>query len=217
MGTTSISWDQEHINILLEEQKRFFRSNVTLDINWRISKLKALKKALIAYQPQLEAALATDLGRSDTEAYFCDIGPTLVEINEVIRNLKRWARPETHFSGLTCFPSLLTKVYKMPYGTTLLISPYNFPILLSLSVLAASLAGGNTAVIKASSKTPACTAVLKEMLSTIFPPEYVSIAEGGHEVADLLLDARFDKIFYTGSPKVGSHVMEMAARHLTRA
>ena len=215
MGTTSISWDQEHINILLEEQKRFFRSNVTLDINWRIKQLKALKKALIAYQPQLEAALATDLGRSDTEAYFCDIGPTLVEINEVIRNLKRWARPETHFSGLTCFPSLLTKVYKMPYGTTLLISPYNFPILLSLSVLAASLAGGNTAVIKASSKTPACTAVLKEMLSTIFPLEYVSIAEGGHEVADLLLDARFDKIFYTGSPKVASHVLSKAAAHLT--
>ena len=107
MGTTSISWDQEHINILLEEQKRFFRSNVTLDINWRTKQLKALKKALIAYQPQLEAALATDLGRSDTEAYFCDIGPTLVEINEAIRNLRRWSRPETHFSGLTCFPRSL--------------------------------------------------------------------------------------------------------------
>lgn len=208
---------KENIDALLAAQQKFFRTNVTLDVEWRITQLKKLKKAIKHYREQIEAALLKDLGRSDTEAYFCDIGPSIVSINEAIRHLKRWAKPETHFSGIMCFPSVLTKVYKMPYGTTLLISPYNFPIYLSLGVLTASLAGGNTAVIKASSKSPACTAVLKELLGSIFPPEYVFVAGGGHEVADLLLDAHFDKIFYTGSPKVASHVLTKTARQLIPA
>ena len=133
----------------------------------------------------------------------------------MLRCLKRWAKPELHYSGLACFPSLLTRVYKMPYGTTLLISPFNFPVLLSLGVLAASLAGGNTAVLKMSSKSAACTRVIKEMLTECFPPEYVLPLDGGHEVADWCLEQRFDKIFYTGSPRVARHVLEMAAKHLT--
>lgn len=200
---------------MLSAQRAFFRSNITLDADWRIAQLKRLKKALKKYQPEIESALATDLGRSETEAYFCDIGSSLVEINEAIRSLKRWARPETHFSGLMCFPSVITKVYKMPYGTTLIISPYNFPFLLSLGVLAASLAAGNTAAIKTSSKSPSCTAVLQKLISEVFPPEYVSVVDGGHDVADLLLAQRFDKIFYTGSPKVARHVLSAAADNLT--
>lgn len=206
--------EKERVDALLDAQKKFFRTNVTLNVDWRITQLKKLKKALNQYRPQIEAALSEDLGRTGTEAYFCDIGPSFVSINEAIHNLKHWAKPETHFSGVMCFPSMVTKVYKMPYGTTLLISPYNFPIFLSLGVLTASLAGGNTAVIKASSKSPACTAVLKELIHSIFPPEYVAVADGGHEVADLLLDARFDKIFYTGSPKVGTHILSKAAKNL---
>ena len=200
---------------LVKAQKAFFRTHVTLDVDWRIAQLKKLKAALSDYQPEMEAALAADLGRHDTEGYFCDIGTTLSEVNEIIRGLKRWARPETHFSGVTCFPSIVTKVYKMPYGTTLILAPYNFPFLLSLGVLAASLAGGNTAVIRASSKSPACTALLKKMLAELYPPEYVYLAEGGHDTADLLLSRNFDKIFYTGSPKVASHVLAMAAENLT--
>ena len=103
----------------------------------------------------------------------------------------------------------------MPYGTALIISPFNFPFLLSLGVLTAAIAGGNTAVIKASSKSVHSTAVLQRMISEIFPPEYVAVVDGGHDVADLCLDQRFDKIFYTGSPRVGAHVMEAASRHLT--
>ncbi len=208
-------WTADQIQSLLERQKAFFRSNVTLDVNWRLTQLKNLKKAVTQFQPKIEAALAADLGRSPTEAYFSDIGSSLVEINEAIHGLKRWAKPETHFSGLMCFPSIITKVYKMPFGNTLIISPYNFPILLSLAALTASLAGGNTAVIKASSKSPTCTAILKEMIASIFPPEYVAVVDGGHDMADLLLATRFDKIFYTGSPKVASHVLSMAAGNLT--
>ena len=208
-------WTAESVQAAVESQREFFMTNVTLDVDWRIAQLRKLKMAIISHEQELIDALAADLGRSPAEAYFCDIGSTVMEINETIRGLRRWARPETHFSGLTCFPSTFTRVYKMPYGVTLIISPFNFPILLSLGVLTASIAGGNTAIIKASSKSQHCTEVLQHLIASVFPSEYVTVIDGGHDVADFCLEQRFDKIFYTGSPRVGRHVMEMAARNLT--
>ena len=196
-------------------QREFFLSGKTLPVKWRIEQLRKLRDAVLSREAELEEALAQDLGRSAVEAYLCDIGPIVVEINETIRGLKRWARPETHFSGLMCFPSITTKVYKMPYGVTLIISPFNFPLLLTLGVLAASIAGGNTAVLKTSSKSPACTKALSKLIADTFPEEYVTVVEGGHDVADECLAQRFDKIFYTGSPRVAKHVMAEAAKNLT--
>lgn len=206
---------EENIHEIVESQRRFFMSGKTLPVKWRLEQLRRLKRAVIEHESEFVQALGTDLGRSATEAYLCDVGPVIVEINEIIRGLRRWARPERHFSGLLCFPSIVTKVYKMPYGTTLIISPFNFPVLLTLGVLAASLAGGNTAVVKASSKSPACTAMLGKFLAELFPPEYVTLIDGGHDVADMCLKQRFDKIFYTGSPAVGRHVLTSAAENLT--
>ncbi len=208
-------WTEEQIRALLDGQRAFFRSGQTLDVGWRREQLKKLRQAVQAHEAEITAALAADLGRSEAEAYFCDIGSVILEINETLRGLGRWARPETHFSGFVCFPSLVTKVYPMPYGVTLIISPFNFPFLLSLGVLTAAIAGGNTAVIKASSKSPRSTAVLRKLIGETFPPEYVTVVDGGHDTADLCLAQRFDKIFYTGSPRVGKHVMEAASRHLT--
>ena len=206
---------QQKIHETVERQRRFFASGQTLDIDWRIEQLIKLRAAMVRYEPELLDALRQDLGRSEAEAYFCDVGTVILEVNEILRGIKRWARPETHFSGLTCFPSRFTKVYKMPYGTVLIISPFNFPILLALGVLAAAISGGNTAVIKASSKSAACTTLLKRMIAETYPESFVTVIDGGHDVADLCLAERFDKIFYTGSPKVGMHVMEAAAKHLT--
>ncbi|MBQ6671594.1 MAG: aldehyde dehydrogenase family protein, partial [Spirochaetales bacterium] len=208
-------WTQQAVHDIVLEQKKYFRSGETLDVDWRIRQLKALKEAAIANQLALQKALAEDLGRSDVEAYLCDVGPVIVEINEILKGLKKWARPERHFSGLMCFPSTRTDVYKMPYGVTLIISPFNFPVLLTLGVLAASLCGGNTAVIKTSSKSVHCTEVVKRIVADTFSPEYVTVIDGGHDVADMCLQQRFDKIFYTGSPKVGVHVLEEAAKNLT--
>jgi len=210
-----LSWTKEQIHETGEKQRAFFRTGKTLDRAWRIGQLKKLRDALKKHETALVEALHADLGRSAAEAYFCDIGTVILEINEILRSLRRWARPETHFSGFACFPSVITKVYKMPYGVSLIISPFNFPVFLSLGVLCASIAGGNTAVIKASSKSPACTRALTALIRETFPEEYAVVIDGGHDVADFCLEERFDKIFYTGSPKVGSHVMEMAARHLT--
>ena len=208
-------WTKESIHELVNKQKKYFRSNMTLDLDWRIHQLKRLKTAVGLYEDELVAALQMDLGRSEAEAYLADIGSLIMEINETISGLKRWARPELHLSGPACFPSIFTRVYKMPYGTVLIISPFNFPVLLALGPLAAALAGGNTAVIKASSKSPATTEVLKKLIAETFPEGYITVVDGGHDIADLLLEERFDKIYYTGSPKVGSHVMEMASHNLT--
>ena len=205
----------ERIAEIVAAQRKFFRSGETLPIRWRIKQLKRLKAAVIAHQKEFIDALADDLGRSELEAYLCDVGPIIVEINEMINGLRRWARPELHFSGLMCFPSLFTKVYKMPYGVSLVISPFNFPILLTIGVVAAAMCGGNTVVIKSSSKSAACTKVLKQFFAEVFPPEYITLIDGGHDVADMCLAQRFDKIFYTGSPAVGKHVLAEAAKNLT--
>ena len=203
------------IREIVEKQRRFFRTGETLPIGWRIKQLKRLKAEVIAHKKEFIAALEEDLGRSEVEAYLCDIGPIIVEINEMIAGLRRWSRPEIHFSGLMCFPSIITKVYKMPYGVSLVISPFNFPILLTIGVVAAAMCGGNTVVVKSSSKSAACTAALKNFFSEVFPSEYVTLIEGGHDVADMCLAQRWDKIFYTGSPAIGKHVLTEAAKNLT--
>ena len=210
-----MEYTPEIISNIVAQQRTYFRKGETLDVSFRIRQLKKLKQAVIDSEEMLEAALHEDLGRSKAEAYLCDVGPVILEINETINGLRRWARPEKHFSGLLCFPSVFTTVYKMPYGVTLIISPFNFPILLTLGVLAASIAGGNTAVLKTSSKSSACTKALKKLIAETFPENYVTVIDGGHDVADMCLAERFDKIFYTGSPNVAKHVMAEAAKNLT--
>ncbi|MBP5317822.1 MAG: aldehyde dehydrogenase family protein [Paludibacteraceae bacterium] len=210
-----MAYTENEIRDLVTAQRRFFRTGTTLPVQWRIEQLKRLKAAVRAWEQPFLEALAADLGRSEVEAFLCDVGPTLVEIDEMVAGLRRWARPELHFSGWMCFPSLFTKVYKMPYGVALVISPFNFPILLTLGVVAAALCGGNTVVVKSSSKSAASTSVLKRFFAEVFPPEYVTLVDGGHDVADLCLAQRFDKIFYTGSPAVGRHVLSEAAKNLT--
>ena len=210
-----MSFTKQEIHEIVESQREFFLSGKTLDVEFRKQQLKKLKKAILDHQKELEAALHEDLGRSECEAYFCDIGDTVMEINEYLEGLPYWAKPERHFSGLAAFPSMTTKVYPMPYGVALIISPFNFPVLLSLGVLAASIAGGNTALVKMSSKSKATTEVIKNLLAETFPKEYIIGIDGGHDVADFCLEERTDKIFYTGSPNVAKHVMEYASRNLT--
>ena len=210
-----MEWTQESIHGIVQKQRSFFRSGKTLDLDWRIAQLNKLKQAVADHREPLQKALYEDLGKSPVEAWLCDLGPVIVEVNEILKGLKKWARPERHFSGLMCFPSTSTKVYKMPYGVSMIISPFNFPILLTLGVLAAAISGGNTAVLKTSSKSAASTRALKELIAATFPPEFVTVIDGGHDTADLCLAERFDKIFYTGSPAVAKHVLEAAAKNLT--
>ena len=209
-----MAYSKEQIHDLVIKQREFFLAGQTLDVKFRIEQLKRLREAIIKNTAKIVDALHEDLGRCEAEAYFCDIGDVIMEINEYIKGVKKWNKPERHFSGLACFPSIFTRVYKLPFGVSLIISPFNFPFLLSLGVLAASIAGGNTALIKASSKSKASTQVLKELISETFDENYCVVIDGGHDIADYCLEERVDKIFYTGSPNVGKHVMEMASKNL---
>ena len=176
-------YTREEIHDFVNSQREFFLSGKTLDVKFRKEQLKKLRQALIDNQKLLEDVLHEDLGRSDAEAFFCDIGDTVMEINEYLKGIKKWNKPERHFSGLAAFPSFTTKVYKLPYGVSLIISPFNFPVLLSIGVLAAAIAGGNTAIIKTSSKSPACTAVLKKILEDTYPSKYVAWPKYDHYIA----------------------------------
>lgn len=210
-----IQYTEDSIRELVEKQRAFFNTGATLDTKWRLKQLRALKEALKSHEEDLLKALREDLCKSSGEAMMCDIMPVYIEINDALAHLRRWSRPERRFSGLMCFPSTRTTVYKMPYGVTLIISPFNFPVYLTLGVLVASIAGGNTAILKTSSKSTATSDALYRMISETFPPEYITLVEGGHDVADMCLKQRFDKIFYTGSPKVAKHIMAEASANLT--
>ena len=182
-----MEWTKEKISSLVKKQREYFRTNETLSVSFRISQLKKLRDAIKRNEQNIIDALKKDLNRAPFESYFCDIGDILYELNETIHGLKKWAKPETHRSGLIAFPSTTTKVYKMPYGVALIISPFNFPFMLSLGVLVCAIAGGNTAVIKASSKSKHSTDCLIKIISETFDEKYNNFYSSPIK-SDLIID-----------------------------
>ena len=199
---------------LVEKQRQFFLTHTTLDIRYRREALKKLRSALHKWEPRICAALEADLGKCAMETYMTEIGMVQAGLSDALRHLRSWSRPKRVMAPLAQFPSRC-RVVPEPYGVSLIISPWNYPVLLCLDPLVAALAAGNCCVVKPSSMSPATSAVLAEMLGSIFPPAYVSVVLGGRESIGALLEQKFDYIFFTGSPKVGHLVMEAAARHLT--
>ncbi|MBQ3143269.1 MAG: aldehyde dehydrogenase [Akkermansia sp.] len=199
---------------LVEKQRQFFLTHTTLDIRYRREALKKLRSALRKWEPRICAALEADLGKCAMETYMTEIGMVQAGLSDALSHLRRWSRPKRVMAPLAQFPSRC-RVVPEPYGVSLIISPWNYPVLLCLDPLVAALAAGNCCVVKPSSMSPATSAVLAEMLGSIFPPAYVSVVLGGRESIGALLEQKFDYIFFTGSPKVGHVVMEAAARHLT--
>lgn len=199
---------------LVEKQRRFFLSHATREVKFRLAALKKLRQTLIEWEPRIAEALQKDLGKCTTETYMTEVGMVLAALSENIRHLRRWSRPKKVSAPLAQFPSTC-RVLPEPYGVSLIISPWNYPVLLCLDPLAAALAAGNCAVVKPSSMSPAISALIAEMLGSIFPPEYVMTVLGGRREIGALLEQKFDYIFFTGSPVVGHVVMEAASRHLT--
>lgn len=199
---------------LVEKQRQFFLTHTTLDIRYRREALKKLRSALHKWEPRICAALEADLGKCAMETYMTEIGMVQAGLSDALSHLRSWSRPKRVMAPLAQFPSRC-RVVPEPYGVSLIISPWNYPVLLCLDPLVAALAAGNCCVVKPSSMSPATSAVLAEMLGSIFPPAYVSVVLGGRESIGALLEQKFDYIFFTGSPKVGHLVMEAAARHLT--
>lgn len=144
----------------------------------------------------------------------CEIGLVLSEINYMLRHIRRFAKDKTVYTNLAQFASR-SYVKSVPYGVTLIISPWNYPFLLSIEPLVDALAAGNTVIIKPSDYSAATSEVIAELISNIFPREYVAVVTGGKEESIYLLDQKFDYIFFTDSQAVGKYIMSKAADNLT--
>lgn len=199
---------------ILDIQRRFFHTQATRPLSYRRAALKKLKNALIEWEPRFADALRADLGKGAGESYMCEIGMCLSSLSEAISQLKRWAAPKAVPTPLSQFPAC-SRIVPEPYGVALIISPWNYPLLLSLDPLIAALAAGNCCVLKPSRQSPHVTQALADMLGSVFPREYVAVVQGDSVVTDGLLAQDFDYIFFTGSPRIGRKIMAAAAEHLT--
>lgn len=202
------------ISALLEAQRAFFKAGKTLPLSAREEALSALQQAVRRHEKDLEAALQKDLGKSPQESYMCEIGLLLAEIAYVKKHLRRWARPQKVSTPLTSFPAR-SFVLQEPYGVVLIMSPWNYPVLLTLEPLVGALAAGNCAVIKPSAYSPATSECLQTIVQEAFEAQLVFLVTGGRAENQSLLEQRFDYIFFTGGVSVGKVVMQKAAQHLT--
>lgn len=205
---------EQEIKDILQQQNHFFSSGKTIPAEFRLKQLESLKEAMIRHEADLAAALKEDLGKSRMESYMCEIGLTLSELTWMQKHLrslmrsKRVSTPAAQFAAKS-FRS------PSPYGTVLIMSPWNYPVLLTLDPLIDAIAAGNTAVVKPSAYAPCTFDVMKTIIEECFPAHYVAVVDGGRAENQALLQQRFDMIFFTGGKTVGREVLRHAAEYLT--
>lgn len=204
------------IDAILKSQREYFSTGVTLPVSFRLARLRELYAAVKKYEPEIARALAEDLGKSDYESFMCETGLVLTEISHMLHHTRAYAREHTVKTPLAQFASRsYTKAE--PYGTALIMSPWNYPFLLTIEPLADAIAAGNTAVVKPSAYSPATGEVIRQMLEECFEARYVAVVTGGRRENAELLDKRFDLVFFTGSQSVGREVLRRTAETLTPA
>ena len=199
---------------ICEKQKLFYQSGKTRQVGFRIHALSRLRAAIQEMEPEILEALRQDLGKSSFEGYMCEIGMVQSEISHMLRHVRAYSRTKPVVTPIAQFCSM-SYVKKEPYGAVLIMSPWNYPFMLTLEPLVDALAAGNTAVVKPSAYAPHTSAVIRRLLEGCFPQKYVAVIEGGRDVNADLLEQKWDYIFFTGSRHVGRLVMEKAAAHLT--
>ena len=199
---------------LIQRQRDFFCTGRTKQIPYRINALTTLKESILANEHKIFTALREDLGKSEFESFAGEIGVVLSEISEAVKHVRSWAKPGKVKSRLINYPDR-NFIYPQPYGVTLIIGPWNYPLQLILAPLVAAIAAGNCIVIKPSELAPVTSNLISGIISASFPSEYLAVVEGGIEESQALLKQRFDFIFFTGGSKVGRIVMKEAAENLT--
>ncbi|MEJ6791171.1 MAG: aldehyde dehydrogenase [Lacinutrix sp.] len=202
------------VSELLQSQKNYFKTGDTKNVAFRKQVLKNLKTELIKRENEIIEALAKDFRKSAYESVLTEIAVVNSDLDLMIKNVSKWAKPKRVTPALLNFPST-DKLYSEPYGQTLIIAPWNYPYQLAIAPMAASIAAGNTVVLKPSELTPNTSALLKNIIDVVFSPEHVSVLEGGVDVSTKLLEQCWDYIFFTGSVNVGKIVAKAAAKHLT--
>lgn len=204
------------IKSLLDKQRAYYKSGVTVPVSFRIAQLKKLYATVKKYETQVNDALKADLGKSHYEGFMCESGLVLSEISYMIRHTKRFAKRKTVWTPLAQFASHSFK-QPVPYGNTLIMSPWNYPFLLAIDPLADAIAAGNTAIVKPSAYSPATGKIIEKIIAECFAPEYVAVVTGGRAENAALLEQKFGFVFFTGSQAVGKEVLRHTAEHLTPA
>lgn len=202
------------IDVILRNQRAFFQTGATLDVEFRIAMLRKLYATIKKYEHEIHLALKEDLGKSNFEGFMCETGMALSEISYMIRHTRQFAREKTVLTPLAQFASR-SYVKPSPYGNVLIMSPWNYPFLLTIDPLADAIAAGNTAVVKPSAYSPATAQIVTRIIAECFEPEYVAVVNGGRNENAALLEQKFDMIFFTGSQSVGREVLRHAAENLT--
>lgn len=203
-----------NIEELVKCQKDYFETGATRSLASRQEALARLKWGIKKYEKEIQEALKKDLGKSPFESYMTEIGMTVSEISYIQKHLPGWMKPRRRPTPVMHFPSSSFTVAE-PYGTVLIMAPWNYPFMLCVEPLAGALAAGNCCILKPANYAAATSAVLKKLAEELFRPEHVAVVEGGRAENTALLEQKFDYIFFTGSRRVGQLVMEKAARHLT--
>ncbi|WP_294383729.1 aldehyde dehydrogenase [uncultured Clostridium sp.] len=206
----------EDINLIFKNQKEFFESGKTINVDYRIKSLKKLNDIIKKNEDKILSELKKDLGKSNFEGYVTEVGILYDDINFHIKNVKKWSSEEKRKSPIVYYPSK-SYIYKEPYGVTLIIGPFNYPFQLVIAPLIGAISAGNTAIIKPSENSRNIALLLEKLINENFPEGYLRVVNplGGKETVSLLLDKPFDYIFFTGSVRVGKLVMQKAAQHLT--
>ena len=204
----------ERIIEIVSAQKELFRTGKTLDIEYRLTALRALKAALKKWEKPLVDALWADLHKSYEEAYLTELSIVLGEIDNHIRHLKSWAAPKRCATPIKMFPSR-SKTISEPLGSSLIIAPWNYPVQLLLNPLVGAISAGCTAILKPSPYVESVSTVIEKMIAETFAENYIAVVQGNRDVNTALLEQRYDIIFFTGSPSLGRKVMAAAAKNLT--
>tara|TARA_R110000868_G_scaffold404922_3_gene683746 strand:+ start:3697 stop:5076 length:1380 start_codon:yes stop_codon:yes gene_type:complete len=202
------------IDSIISSQKAFFNAQKTKNISVRLNYLKALKSEIILKEQAIYDALKKDFSKSEFEAFISEFGMVMAQLNLTIKNLKSWAKPAKVKSSILTFPSS-DYIFKEPYGSILIIAPWNYPFLLSLEPLIMAIAAGNTVVLKPSELTRHTSQLITDIIEKVFPKEQAVSIQGGVEITTELLTQKWDYIFFTGSVPVGKIVAQAAAKHLT--
>lgn len=206
--------NQDRIINRIASQRAYFRSGTTKSISFRRCALRRLRDGILARKTELLAALFEDLGKSETEAYVSELSMLLADIQYYDKHLPSLAKPQRVFLSLSQFPSS-GQVIPCPLGCVLVISPWNYPVLLALAPAIAAIAAGNTVIIKPSEYAPKTARALFHLLSECLPKDLCTIIPGGVPETQFLLDQPFDHVFFTGGTEIGRLVMKKAAAHLT--
>ncbi len=206
--------DFRRIAEIRREQRTYFLSGETRDPRFRKAMLDRLRAAIKEHESAFLRALYLDLHKSEFEAYSNEIGIVYREIRYAMRHVRRWSRRRSVLPDIHLLPGR-ARIIREPYGSALIIAPWNYPMQLLFVPLVSAIAAGNTAVVKPSELAPHTAEVTQRTIESVFPGRYLAVVQGGAETSTALIDQGFDYLLFTGSTQVGRSVMERAAQQLT--